>query len=212
MNRMIIIAGLMVLAGCAGPPRVTVTSADPHSIQLFVQSARLVPLQDVEDRAMRHCADQGLVSRRAQTEWVNDASMIFRFECTGLPKATPEKLVQPKVIEPPAAPPQAPPPGNQAGRKQAAWMQANAMSPGWMKCISDSATRMARASSDHVDIVAVAVATNCSQWERDIHEVLQRAGEDDGEFQADLHRQIIEFAKAKIVSVRASASASLAVN
>jgi hypothetical protein len=208
MIRWMIPAASILLAGCSGPPRAVLTSADPHSIQFFVQSARFVPLQEVEDRATRHCADYGLVPRRTQAEWVSDSSMTFRFECEELPKPTPEKVADKKLPEPPVAPPKAPvvrsAADRAADRKQAAWDQANAMSSGWVKCIADGATRMARASNEGAAVAAVGVATGCSQWEHDIHGVLQKAGEDDGEFQADLHREIIEFATARITSVRAS--------
>ena len=180
------------------------TSADPHSIQFFVQNARFMPQQDVEDRASRHCADYGLVSRRTQAEWVNDWSMTFRFECEDAHKPPLETLADKKTAEPRAVPHKVSVARSPVDRKQAAWNQANAMSPLWAKCILDEATRVGRSSNARSDIVATAVAASCSQWERDIHEVLRKAGEHDVEFQADLHKQVIEFATAKIASVRAS--------
>jgi hypothetical protein len=196
--------GPMLLAGCGGPPRVMLTSADPHSIEFFVQNARFMPPQDVEDRALRHCADYGLVSRRTQAEWINDWSMTFRFECDDPHKPPLETLADRKTAEPRVAPHKASAVRSPADRKQAAWNQANAMSPLWAKCILDEATRMGRSSNERSDIAATSVAASCSHWERDIHEVLRKAGEQDVEFQADLHKQVIEFATSKIVSVRES--------
>jgi hypothetical protein len=204
MKRWMILAASVLPASCGGLPRIIPTSTNPHSIEFLVQGANFVPLQDVESRALRHCADYGLVTRRTHAEWVNGASMAFRFECEDPHKPTSQKLADRKATELSVAPPKAPAVESDADRKQAAWSQANAMSPRWVKCIFDEATRIARASSESADIAAIAVAAGCSQWEHDIHLVLQSAGEDDGEFQTDLHRQIIEFATARIVSVRAA--------
>jgi hypothetical protein len=203
MKRWMILAASVLLAACSGP-RVILTSSDPHSIQLLVQGARFVPLQDVEDKALRYCADHGLVSRRTRAEWVDDTSMTFRFECEDSRPPASEKLADQKAAEPPVALAKAPVVRPPADRKQAAWNQVNARSSGWLKCILDEAARMARTSSERPDIAAVAVVASCSQWEHDIHTVLRRAGEDDGEFQAALHRQIIEFATARIATVRAA--------
>jgi hypothetical protein len=202
MKRWVILAALLLLANCGGLPRVIPTSSNSHSIEFLVQSAKFVPLQDVEDRAQRHCANYGLASRRTQAEWVSESAMTFHFDCEDPHKPAAQKLADKKATEPLVVPPKAPAVSDQAELKQAAWSQANAMSPRWFKCIFDGATRMARASSESADIVAIAVAEGCSQWEHDIHVVLQRAGEDDGDFQADLHKQIIEFATARIVTVR----------
>jgi hypothetical protein len=204
MKPWMILAASVPLAGCGGAPRIILTSANPHSIQFSVQNAKFVPLQNIEDRALRHCADYGLVPRQTQAAWVDDSSMTFRFECDDPRKPVSEKLADAKVTAPPVAPPKAPAAISPAQRKQAAWNEANAMSPNWVKCILDEATRMARTSNDRADVAAVAVAASCSQWEHDIHEVLRRAGEDDGDFQAVLHRQAIEFATARIASTRAA--------
>jgi hypothetical protein len=218
MKPWMILAASVPMAACGGPPRIILTSANSHSIQFSVQNAKFVPLQNVEDRALRHCADYGLVPRQTQAAWVDDSSMTFHFECDAPRKPVSEKLadakatevpilpppvVPPPVVPPPIVPPKAPAANSATDGKQAAWKEANAMSPIWAKCILDEATRMARTSSDRADVAAIAVAASCSQWERDIHEVLQRAGEDDGEFQAALHRQAIEFATARITSARA---------
>jgi hypothetical protein len=180
------------------------TSADPHSIEFLVRNARFMPPQDVEDRASHHCADYGLVSRRTQAEWVNDWSMTFRFECDDPHQPPLENRADKRAAEARVVPHKVSVAKSPADRKQAAWNQTNAMSPLWAKCILDEATRMGRSSNERSEIAAVTVAARCSHWERDIHEVLRKAGEHDVEFQADLHREVVEFAATKIDSVRES--------
>jgi hypothetical protein len=204
MKRRIVLAALALLAGCGEQPRVILTSAKPHSIQFFVQGARFVPLREVEDRAASHCGIVGLVARRTHAEWINDQSMTFRFDCEDRHRPPAEKLADRKPIEPPVRPSKADGAVSLGDPKQAAWNRANAMSPGWVKCISDGAVRTARATDDPADVAAVAVAAGCSRWEQGVHKVLWGAGEDDGDFEATLHRQIIEFAAARILSVRAA--------
>ncbi len=196
------LAAMLLLAGCGG--RVVLTAANPHAVELLVQNANFVPVHEVEDRALRHCADYGLVPRQTRSDWVDATSMTFRFECEDTRKPVAERLAEKKVIKP-ASPHQAAAASSPAERKQAAWNHANAMSPGWVKCVLDGASRMGRASSENADTAAISVTAGCSRWEHDINEVLRQAGEQDGEFQADLHRQVVEFAAAKITSVRATA-------
>lgn len=202
MKRWMIMAAPLLLAACAGP-RVVPTFAGPHSIELLVQGAKIVPMQDVDDLALRHCADYGLVSRRTQAEWISDTSMTFHFECEGPHKTVSEKVADKKAPKPPEAEPKPLVVRSGADRKQAAWSQANALSPGWAKCIVDRATQVARETGDSADNVAITVAASCSQWENNVQAVLRGAGEEDSEFQVALHKQIIEFAAARILSVRA---------
>jgi hypothetical protein len=204
-----LLAASLLLAAC-GAPRITPTAADPRSIQLLVQNARLVPSQDVDERALRHCSDYGLVARQAQVEWTSDTSMTYRFDCVGARKPTAAKPVEKKANEPPVADVAATPPKaaakSRAERKQAAWAQAHALSQDWLQCMVGGATQRARTSADVADAGAIAVVAGCARWERDVHEVLRKAGEDDSEFQDVLHKQTIEFAAGKILAVRAAAA------
>lgn len=202
MKSWAMLTGLVLLAGCEPPRQIVATSTTPQSIQLFVRGANLVPLQEVEDRALGHCAHYGMLARQTQTEWIDASAVTFQFECRKPSSLSLNKLATRKMAEGPVATPRAPVLKLPTDRKQAAWRQAHLISSGWARCIFDGATRAAQASSEPAEIAAIAVAGNCAQWEHHVHEVLRQANENDDEFQVVLHRQIIEFAADRIVSVR----------
>lgn len=132
--------------------------------------------------------------------------MTFRFACLDLPPS----IVKPPADKPapkPADLPKTPDLRRRALHQQMAWRQAKAMAQRWLKCMSDEATQLARASNEPAYVVADAVAAACARWEHTIHAVLVRAGEDDRDFEAALHGQIVAFAAAKIKSVRAAREA-----
>jgi hypothetical protein len=193
----------MLLAGCSGPVIVQ-TSADQHAIQFVAMGAGYISPQDIEDRARRHCATYGLSSRQIETEAFNASSRSFRFECETPRRQTVDNLGDRKLLD--LAPPAPKPPAVKtvAERKQAAWDQAHAISPAWLKCLTDGAAQSAHASSEAADIAAVAVVAGCSRWERDLHEVLRKVGEDDREFGVVLHEQVVAFAADRIASARSA--------
>jgi hypothetical protein len=191
----------ILLAGCGGPVIVQ-TSADQHAIQLAAMGTGYVSEQEVDDRAQRHCATFGLVSRRTEVETVNASSRVFRFECDAPRRLSVDSATDRKPSDAPSSGTKTPPVRNAAERKQAAWEQAHAMSPGWLKCLTGGAAQSAHASSQPVAVAAVAVVAGCARWERDLHEVLRKAGEDDRDFEVALHQQVIGFAADRIVSAR----------
>lgn len=187
---------IIAVAGCAGP-KISVVDASPRRVGFLVQNARLVPMQDIDERAASHCRQHGLQFRRTNAVWIGPTLKRVAYECG---PAEPALTRKPAVSgSSPALPASADP-------KVVAWTKAKAAMDAWSLCLRFDAERKANETNEPSFSIAQEVVAACSALERAVHEPLQAVGEDSGRFHSDLHEQAIQNAWNTVTSLKMKAS------